>query len=191
MLFLSATSIRVFQLLEKVVRVQPFLLYFVQPGSHINYVGDGGLRKSEHQGQLLLAEVVLSVHLAVDVEQLRQPEIVQRALLSVPSCAGMSAGLQPSDFVGHCHIVGSSEKGKSTFLANLIVSLSDPRVQEKFPCSVIVADPHGDPTFDVVIGAKDWSRLRILDAAYTRLAVNPLQPFSEPRNGPCLRRHSL
>ncbi len=78
-----------------------------------------------------------------------------------------------------CHNTG---KGKSTLLANFVMNIADPKVQSERPSSAIVIDPHGDLAYDIAGGIADWTNFRLFDPTKTSFSLNPLEPFTQPKD---------
>ncbi len=88
--------------------------------------------------------------------------------------------LRLEDFKRHFYIIGGSRYGKTNLLATIAYFLASPANQKRFPCGLIIIDPHGDLGFQLPMMMKDWENLRVIDPWYVRFGMNPLQlmPYS-------------
>ena len=88
--------------------------------------------------------------------------------------------LRLEDFKRHFYLIGGSRYGKTNLLATIAYFLASPANQRRFPCGLIVIDPHGDLGFQLPMMLKDWENLRVIDPWYVRFGMNPLQlmPYS-------------
>jgi hypothetical protein len=77
------------------------------------------------------------------------------------------------DIYTHTLIVGSTETGKSTLLANIVSSHFND--ETRCPPAIIVVDPHGRLATDIAQAVKDWKNVNIIDPMYVAFALNPLE----------------
>ncbi|MDG7002033.1 MAG: type IV secretion system DNA-binding domain-containing protein [Nitrososphaerota archaeon] len=93
------------------------------------------------------------------------------------------------DLKSHAYVIGGTRTGKTNLQLFLLNCLYLKRNQQKYPCSMIYIDPHGDASLRLATMLDDWEDLAILDPLYTTYSLNPLElpPLPQP-DAPNYRR---
>lgn len=87
------------------------------------------------------------------------------------------------DLKSHAYVIGGTRTGKTNLQLFLLNCLYWKRNQQKYPCSMIYIDPHGDASLQLAKMQENWNDLVILDPLYTSYALNPLELPPLPQTG--------
>ncbi len=97
------------------------------------------------------------------------------------------------DLKSHAYVIGGTRTGKTNLQLFLLNCLSRKQNQEKYPCSTIYIDPHGDASLQLARMQQNWRDLVILDPLYTTYALNPLElpPLPDPLSSSYTRERTM
>jgi hypothetical protein len=104
-----------------------------------------------------------------------------------------SSELTLEDLKSHSYVIGGTRTGKTNLQLFLLNCLYMKQNQQKYPCSTIYIDPHGDASLQLARMQRDWKDLVILDPLYTTYALNPLElpPLPDPLSSSYSRERTM